>query len=194
MILVMLFAGVLTAQTKTEDPFKVKSTYIISFIKYLEWDNKDILPENDSPIIIGILADENEDTEKYLDLFNQFAEIINNKPTMQERLTKNHKLEIKHFTSLAEVIPCHILFITSQKLLTNSDASKQEDVLRPLQEKLNGYPTLLVGDFENFAQKMGGHVNFTLNQGRVEFIINLDAVKKSGIQVRASLLQAAQKG
>ncbi|MEW6238957.1 MAG: YfiR family protein [Candidatus Omnitrophota bacterium] len=190
-IMVALFAAIAFCESKIEDPYKIKSTYIISFIKYLEWERKDVLPDDRSPIIIGIYSKKNEDSDQYLFLFKQYAALINENAAIQKKLTKNHPLEIKRFVSLEEVTaPCHILFLPSLKTPPEQDKTTG-DVLNELKKKLDGYPTLLVGDAEGFAETMGGHIHFVLVKGRIEFIVNLEALKQSGIQVRYSLIENA---
>jgi len=194
-IIVAVFACTAFSESKIEDPYKIKSTYIISFIKYLEWEKKDVLPDDQSPIVIGIYSGEEENAQKYYSFLEGFSKIINDNPTMQKKLSKNHPLEIKYFKALDEITPCHILFIPSLKTLFNlrssNESHKTADILNPIVKKLDGFPSLLVGDYEGFAETMGGHINFVLVKGRIEFIINLAALKKSGIQVRYSLIENA---
>ena len=50
---------------------------------------------------------------------------------------------------------------------------------------------MLVGERDGFADD-GAHINFYLLEERVKFEVNVDSVKRSGLEVSATLLKLAK--
>lgn len=76
---------------------------------------------------------------------------------------------------------CDVLFVSS------SEARHETKILKSLRNK----NVLTVGDANDFAAR-GGIIQFVINQGRVSFLINVDAAQQAGLKIDASLLAIAK--
>ena len=56
---------------------------------------------------------------------------------------------------------------------------------------LQGAPVLTIGESEGFAER-GGLVNFTIDQNRLHFEINFDAVRQTPLTISSRLLALAK--
>jgi len=56
---------------------------------------------------------------------------------------------------------------------------------------LDGHATFTIGDSDRFTAH-GGAAHFYLEQGRLRFAINLEAVRRTGLRIDPGLLQMAQ--
>lgn len=82
---------------------------------------------------------------------------------------------------LNDLSGCNVLFVSS------SEAKHEAKILKSLRNK----NILTVGDASDFAA-LGGIIQFVVNQGRVSFLINVDAAQRAGLKVDASLLAIAK--
>jgi len=76
---------------------------------------------------------------------------------------------------------CQVLFIAA------SESRHVDHVLKGLESS----PVLTVSEIRGFAQD-GGMVNLVLEGGKVRFEVNVQAVEKAGLRMRAQLLDLAR--
>ncbi len=81
-----------------------------------------------------------------------------------------------------EYAACHILFIPA------SAAAEQKATAI---QKLQGTPTLLVGEEPGFA-KQGGTINFFFEENRIRFEINTDTARQDQLKISSKLLSLAK--
>ena len=81
-----------------------------------------------------------------------------------------------------EVTDCSILFI----------GASAKDRLEGLLNAAGRQPTLTVSDLPGFLER-GGMINFLVQNNRVRFAVNLEAVEKSGLSLSSELLKVAVK-
>jgi hypothetical protein len=82
---------------------------------------------------------------------------------------------------LDDLSGCNVLFISP------SETKHEAKILKRLRNK----DVLTVGDASDFAAQ-GGIIQFVVNQGRVGFLINVDAAQRAGLKIDASLLAIAK--
>lgn len=145
---------------------EIKAVFLFNFAQFVEWPAKD-LPEPNSPIVIGILGK---------DPFGSYLE-----ETVKDEVVNGHPLLIEHYTSTEDIKTCHILFITPSKTIRFTDIIKA----------LEGRNILTVSDGSNFT-KQGGMIRFVTENNKIKLIINLQAVRASGITVSSKLLRLSE--
>lgn len=150
------------AQTSSASEAQVKAAFLYNFAAFTEW------PElAGDTLVVGVVGDEAAADE--------VARTISGK-TVADRVVAARRVD-----SPAEAGTVHILFITA--------GSGREDGLIPRPE--GGPRPLIVGEEEGFASN-GGMVNFYLEQGRVRFEVNVDAVEGAGLRMSSRLLRLAR--
>jgi hypothetical protein len=148
--------------------YNVKAAFLYSFGRYVEWP-KDAFAEHSGAFILGVCGE---------DSFGQILDRIAQAKTIQ-----GHKIIIQKMTTIEELQPCHILFISR-----SIPPEQQSSIIKKTQDK----PTLLVGEVPGFAER-GGGINFFLEGGTVRFEINVEAIKQEKLMLDAKLLNLGKK-
>jgi hypothetical protein len=104
-----------------------------------------------------------------------------------ERTFENHggdrRVVIERFSSVRQMRPCHLMFISS------SESRRASRIL----ESLWGLPVLTVGDTPGFARS-GGIVQMWVEERKVRLEINTYAAERAGIRIDRRLLALASGG
>jgi hypothetical protein len=163
-VVVCCLAVVTQAQSATE--YQVKAAFLFNFAKFVEWP-ADAFPGVDAPLQICLLG---------LDPFGrEFEEVIGDKSV------NGHRIEVIHPSGVPQARGCQIIFVSS------SENRQALEILRGLR----GATVLTVGDTAGFA-RMGGIINFVLDDGRVRFEINVKAAERAHLKISARLLTVAK--
>jgi YfiR/HmsC-like len=149
----------------TMSEYQVKALFLLNFAKYVDWPSG-AMPTPNSPIIIGILGQDNFDH--------------NLTSAVEGKNINGHSIIIKHFSTDDDLNGCAILFISS------SAAPQLAEILK----RTGQVPILTVGEDESFLQK-GGIINFILKEGKIHLAINLRAAQKVKLQISSKLLSVA---
>jgi hypothetical protein len=152
-----------------EQEYNVKLAYLCSFARYITWTAGAGDSRTDGEWIIGVLGE---------DPFRAALDRI----AASGRKVQGRKIVARHFASLADYRPCHVLFIPK-----TVPRKQQEAAILALR----GKPVLLVGEIADFAT-MGGCINFYRDEDNVRFEINLDALRDHHAQASAKLLSLAR--
>jgi hypothetical protein len=154
------------AQSGSANEYDVKAAFLFNFAKFIEWPNSS--PQlSKSPFVICVYGD---------DPFGSSLDAIVKGKTINDReiVTRRvHKTE--------ELRECQMVFISS------SEESKMPAVLAAL----NGSSVVLIGETPGFAQQ-GGHIQLVMEDNRVRFLVNVDAAKRSHLQISSKLLSLAE--
>jgi hypothetical protein len=146
----------------------VKAVFLYGFGRYVEWPAAAFATRT-APFVIGVLGD---------DQIGETLDEIAKKKTIQGR-----KIVVERFASLeAFKEPCHILFVSG------SPTNEQQSAVIA---KMAGKPVFLVGETSGFADR-GGTANFSTEGDRILFEINVDAARRSQLQVNSKLLSLAK--
>lgn len=143
---------------------KIKAALLYNFAKFVEWPPV----ESKGPLVIGVLGEDDE-------LFKALAELVEGK-TIGDSVVAT-----KRFKTLRELQLCHVLFVDL------SDDAKVRTAL----EVVSAGAVLTVGDGKRFPRE-GGMIGIYFDEGKARFDINNGAARKSGLRIRAQLLQLAQ--
>jgi hypothetical protein len=158
----------LRAQANSEqaEEYQVKAAFLYNFAKFVEWP-PDALPNERSPIIIGILGED------------PLGHVLD-----QAVLGKNingHELQVARAKSVQDLNRCQIIFVSS------SERKRLPEILA----NLRGADVLTVGDTEGFAPS-GGIIQFTLRENRVRLTVNVEAAERARLKISSRLLALAE--
>jgi hypothetical protein len=149
--------------------YKFKAAFLYHFTLFVEWPSN-VFVEAKSPLVIAILGE------------NPFG--IELDQGLRDKVVNGHPIRIRMVQSAAEArTNCHLLFISS------SEKKNQAQIFQELQ----GASVLTVGETEDFTQA-GGMIKFLQIEKRIRFQINDEAAKKSGLMIRAKLMELAVPG
>ncbi|MBL7872132.1 MAG: YfiR family protein [Cyclobacteriaceae bacterium] len=152
-------------QPEPSNEYKVKAVFLFNFSHYVEWP-LDVLPEDDSPFVIGILG--KDPFGSYLD------------ETVKNEQVKKHPLVIQRFNRADEITACHILYIIPT----------DKDEMKGILDRLKSKNILTVSDASNFA-RLGGMIRLYTEANKTRIRINLSAVKKEELVCSSKLLRLA---
>lgn len=147
-------------------PKEIKSVFIYSFLKYINWPPDAIIGDE---LVIGILGE------------NPFS------PSM-ERILKNRtingkKLVIKQYSRVEEgAFYSHLLYI-DPKMISN---------LKHILSELKDAPVITVSEAPGFCEN-GGIINFSKVKYKYGFEINLKAAHKVKLEISSKLTGLATK-
>jgi len=140
----------------------VKAVFLFHFMRYLQWPGE--LDRELCPIVV--LGDSA--------IWEPLQEIA------AKKTNGSVLLRVRRCAELKDTGRPRILF------LSDSSAFLLPETL----EKFRGTSVLVVGETEGLARR-GAAINFVLRDDRVKFEINLEALKKAGIQAGSQLLRLA---
>jgi hypothetical protein len=152
------------AQDTTSIEYKVKAAYIFKFFNFFEWNNSDsTIPKQ--PFRVGVYGD-----SAIYSALESLSKVSGGKGIIPKKINPGDSLE-----------GLHLLFLSK----SNGDS------LQKVFQESQSQNILTVGEETSFCLK-GGAVNFIIDNEKVKFEINRQAVKKAGIQVSARILKAAK--
>ena len=146
--------------------YLIKAAYLYNFALFVEWP-AEVFATRDAPIVIGIIG---------ADPFDQALE-----RTIQDKRINGRTLVVRRLQPGQDVRQAHILFVRS------SEAARNDELIG----RLAGHPVLLVGETPDFSRR-GGTITFTIEDERVRFEINVEAVRRARLNVSATLLNVAR--
>ncbi len=152
------------AQSMTE--YQVKAAFLYNFAKFVEWPS-DAPGDDHNSIVLGIVGEDS------------FRDLLEH--TVQGKTVNGRRLVVRRPKNASDARACQIVFI----------GASEKKRLRPLLDSLKGAGVLTVGESEGFAQ-LGGIINFTLEDNRVHFEINVDAADRAGLKISSKLLSLAK--
>lgn len=155
-----------TATQAKYDEYQVKSVFLFNLVHFIFWPEESF-KEMDSKFVITILG--NDPFGKNL-----------------ERITKNekvgaHPIVIKRISTIGDLQPSHIIFVTSA--LSNR--------MSVILKRANRQGTLAVSDYPGFLSK-GGAVNLRIHKNRLALGLNPSAAQKNNLEFSSKLLQLAK--
>jgi hypothetical protein len=146
--------------------YEVKSAFLYNFTKFVEWPPGSFKDDRD-PLVIGYIGND------------EFGSTIER--TVSGRTVNGRQLKIRRFRRGQSVVACHVLFI----------GASERDQLAQIFEGLKGASILTVGETNGFGQ-YGGIINLFMEESKVRFEINLDAVEQSRLKISSKLLSLAK--
>jgi hypothetical protein len=101
--------------------------------------------------------------------------------TLRGKRINERKLDVTLLDMSADIHECRVLFI----------ATPAERHLERIAALSRGTGVLTIGDTEGLARR-GAMINFFLENGKVRFEVNLEAVQQSGLKISSKLLSLAR--
>ena len=156
-MLFVLSSGFKT-NTKVDTNAKIKAVFIYNFTKYIEWPPS----YKEGEFIIGIIGE----TPLYSELIKM----------TETKKVANQALEVRKFSSLAELSKCHILYVSK------TESANLADIIK----KLRTNSTLLITEETGLVEK-GAGINFIIKDNRQKFELNKGNVERYKLKVSSSL-------
>ena len=170
-IICMLLHSPLETNAETLDPsdsseYLIKAGFIYNFAKFVAWPTTAFAQSN-SPIVIGICGK---------DPFGMILDRI-----VDEKKIDGRGFVVKRLRWGKDLKDCNILFISS------SEKAHFQEVI----QIVKGMPVLTIGETPNFARR-GGIINFTLEDSKVRFEVNIEAARQADLNISSRLLSLAR--
>jgi hypothetical protein len=147
--------------------YAIKAAYLYQFGRYVQWP-ADSFANAQAPLVIGVLG-----TDPFGNILEEIA---------RTKRIEGRPIVIRRFATVAEYTACHILFVTASVSPEQKAAAIQ---------KVQGTPTLVVGEEPGFAEH-GGTVNFFLEENKIRFEINTEVAKQDQLKISSKLLSLAK--
>jgi hypothetical protein len=165
--LMLCLALALQGHAQTSDPseYLIKAGFTYNFAKLVQWPAA-AFPQPDSPIVIGILG-----TDPFGAMLDQ---------VLGGKKVNGRSFVVKRLKFGPEIKDCNILFVSS------SEVAHLEDIFH----MVKGAPILTIGETPSFARR-GGIINFTLEDDKVHFEVNVEAAKQADLNISSRLLTLA---
>lgn len=154
-----------SANAEISREYDVKLAYLLNFARYTTW--KTIHADN--AVHLCVVGDE---------------ELANRLKSVSEGRQINDKaVVVTKVSVLLDINPCDLLYFPRRISGTQLPDWFNTTLVQPM---------LSVGEEENFLN-FGGDLRFVLEEGSVHFEVNLNNVRRSGLDLSSRLLQHAQK-
>lgn len=162
----VIVAGRGAAADTPRSEYAIKAAYLYNFAMFVEWP-ADAFRTSDAPIVIGILGPD--------PFGSALEEMIENKRISKRRIV------IERLHSAQDPSHCQILFITAPEGARASELAQQ----------LRSVPVLVVDDGVS-GNRRGAAVDFVVENNKVGFSINKDAVKRHRLTISSKMLGLAK--
>ncbi len=166
-LLTMLIMGVTTsgAQTLAPREYQIKAAFLYNFTMFIEWP-PEAFPSPSAAIKLCVLGEDpfGDDLEQ----------------TIRGKLINGRTVVVQRFQGMQGLDGCHVLFVSTS----------EQRHLSQILESLKGRSVLTVGEMERFAAA-GGMINFTMQEHKVRFEINVDVTQRAGLKLSSQLLKLA---
>jgi hypothetical protein len=156
------FAG----QTQKEIEYRFKAVYILNFLRFVAWPDS-VLGTDRSPFVLAVLGND------------PFGKIL--EETFQSETVAGHPIEVKRYRSLQDLGACQALFISAS----------ERELYDVILKQVAGSSILTISDAEGFGER-GGHINFFLEDNKIRFEINVQALKEADLKASSKLLRLAK--
>jgi hypothetical protein len=148
------------------DEYRVKAFFLYNFARYVAWPSETFKAPHD-PIVICILGR------------NPFGSALDEATT--GRVVEGRPFVVRQLSDIQRPSNCQILFV----------AASERKRFQAIAASLKGSGVLTVGETQGFTAD-GGMINFKLEDGKVRFEINVDAVAQERLHISSRLLSLAQ--
>lgn len=156
----------LRSQDATPVEYQVKAAFLLNFAKFIEWP-ADVFQDEKTPIYVCIFR---------YDPFNRVLDDI-----LQGKVINNRQVAARRVVELSELKACQIVFVSER------EEKRLPDVLNRLKDS----SVLVIGETGTFAER-GGGIQFFLEDHRLRFAVNVDALRKARLNVSSKLLALAR--
>jgi len=165
----LLVLGAATSASAQDSPsveYQVKAAFLFNFAKFVDWPLNSF-PDEKTPITICIF--------RYDPFGSALDDIIRGKNIDNRPFVK------RRIDDIGELKACQIVFVSA----------REDKLLSDILNNLKGTSALVVGESENFAER-GGEIQFYLENNRMRFTVNVDAVQRARLSISSKLLTLAK--
>ena len=161
---IAIFAGITALATAAAaNDAQTKGLFLYNLAKYVSWP-EGTFAGDDAPIVIGVVGD------------SEFVRGL--RELVEGHEAQGRALEIKEIES-AEAAVVHMVYFPAEDLTQ----------LRAQSAPLDGKPVIRVAENKRFAKV--GDVGFILRGGRVQFFVNAENTRRSGLRLGSQILRLA---
>ena len=154
------------AESSAPSRQQVQAAFLFNFAKFVTWPDE-AFKHNPDMLIIGVIGED------------PFGAIL--EETVHDKTILGKRLAVRRFAKIEDATNSQILFLGS------SEENHLSSIIKTL-EKTN---TLTVSDIDQFAEQ-GGMVAFTLEDQKVRFSVNMEAVERAELKMGSQLLKLAR--
>jgi hypothetical protein len=154
------------AQSEENAQYRIKLAFLYQFTQFVQWPS-DAFPQANTPFVVCIVGEDPFDPDQEQDL--------------RSRSIDKHPMVIKGVKQGANLRACHMVFATAPE-------SRQ---VASIVDSLKGSSVLTIGETKGFAER-GGIINFTIEENKLHFEINLDAAKRTPLRISSKVLALAR--
>lgn len=162
-LLFLIFINAFMSASQALKESELKSVFIYQIGKFTRWPQQTTDPGK--PFVISIIGKTSPGCE--IDIPG-------------DRTIDDRKIVINKISKLREIQGSDVLFITG------SEAYRLDTIL----VYIENMPILTIGDTEGFAER-GVIINFCIENNKLRFEINLEAVKKASLHLEYRLVKLA---
>lgn len=164
----LALAGVIPSrpQATPSVEYQVKAAFLFNFAKFVAWP-LDAFQSDKSPITLCMFRS---------DPFGGALEEV-----IRGKAIDNRYLMARRINNLPDLKTCQLVFVSQ----------KEEKQLPEILNSLKGASALVVGEGEHFAES-GGAIQFFLENNKMRFAINVDAIQRARLEASSKLLALAR--
>ena len=159
-------APFMRAQASPTVEYRLKAAFLYNFSKFVEWP-ADAFTSDQAPILLCVFRD---------DPFGNALDQI-----LQGKTINSREVLARRINELPGLKSCQLVFVSH----------REDKHLSEILNSLQGTSALVVGESDGFAQR-GGGIQFYLEDNKLRFAINVDAVQKARLSVSSKLLALAR--
>jgi hypothetical protein len=157
---------VLPAQLRPPSEYELKAAFLFNFAKFVDWPPNAFTDPNDAFLVCVLGTD-------------PFGSALD--AALLGKTVEQHSVSVMRVRRIADITHCQILFV----------AASESRGLSKIVAKLRGQSVLVIGETNGFASS-GGVIQFTVEDNRVRFFINIDAADRAGLKISSKLLALAK--
>ena len=146
--------------------YQLKAAFLFNFAKFFEWPT-DAFESAKAPISICVFRH---------DPFGGALEEV-----IREKAINNRELQARRINEPSELKTCQLVFVSDR------EGRQLPEILN----SLKGSSALVVGEGADFADR-GGAIQFFLENNKLRFAINVDAIQRARLQASSKLLALAR--
>jgi len=154
------------AQSSASVEYQLKAAFLLNFVRFVAWPPA-ALENEKTPITVCVF--------KYDPFGSALDEVIRGKSI------NNHEVQVKRTNELLQLQGCQLIFVSE----------REENRLAEILASLKGASALVVGEGEDFAER-GGAIQFFLENNKLRFAVNVDAISRARLQASSKLLALAR--
>src|SRR5260370_10642636 len=160
-VALLALAGAIPArpQAAPSVEYQVKAAFLFNFAKFVAWP-QDAFQTEKTPITRCVFR------------HDPFGSALNE--VIREKAINNRELLARRVNDLPELKTCQLVFVSG----------REEKQLPEILNSLKGASALVVGEGEDFAER-GGAVQFFLENNKLRFAINVDAIQRAACYFRS---------